>query len=175
MWTAVEQSSASSASSNFLKTISRRSGLNVVSNASNLTSVQYNWRGNASLFFLQVLIDMTVMSRQVSIWEDLSSKVPRSIRGGGFIFGLKSYERRSYWREHRSRHALDDDRSHIHEESANDDAEQNPMPLDARHEVLSRLKLLGVEHLRERRVAGAARLTVLLVVELQRLRVLLAS
>jgi hypothetical protein len=49
------------------------------------------------------------------------------------------------------------------------------MPLDARHEVLSRLKLLGVEHLRERRVADAVRLTVLAVVELLRLRVLLAS
>jgi len=78
-------------------------------------------------------------------------------------------------REHRSGCALDDDRSHIHEESTNYDAEENPVPLDARHEVLPRLKLWRVEHLRERRVADAARLTVLVVVELLRLLVLLAS
>jgi hypothetical protein len=74
-----------------------------------------------------------------------------------------------------SRRALDDDRSHIHEEGTNYDAEENPVPLDGRHEVLSRLKRRGVENLRERRVADAARLTVLVVVELLRLLVLLAS
>jgi hypothetical protein len=44
---------------------------------------------------------MIVMSRQVSIWEGLSSKVPRSIRGGGFILGLKLISAQAYCREHR--------------------------------------------------------------------------
>jgi hypothetical protein len=74
-----------------------------------------------------------------------------------------------------SRRALDDDRAHIHEEGTNYDAEENPVPLDARHEVLSRLKLRGVENLWERRVTDAVRLTALVVVELLRLLVLLVS
>ena len=73
-----------------------------------------------------------------------------------------------------SRRALDDDRAHIHEQRADDDAEQNPVPLDAGQEVLRRRRL-GVVHRLESHLADAVRRTVRAVVELLRLRELLVS